>query len=149
MKLAKLLISLALVFWATAITAAEHRVKMKNIGEDGSLMVFEPAVLEVAVGDKVLFIPTDPAHNSESVAGLVPEGATAWHGAIDELVSVTIDTEGVYVYQCLPHIAMAMVGVIVAGEPTNLDEVKRDAAALSAKFFANKDRLNTYLDSVQ
>ena len=74
----------ATLLLASSLTwAAEHTVKMKNAGADGS-MVFEPAVLNVAVGDTVHFEPTDPAHNSESVAGLIPAGAASWKGGMSQ-----------------------------------------------------------------
>lgn len=129
---------------ATSVWSEEHTVEMKNTGPDG-VMVFAPGFLNVSVGDTVHFVPTDPAHNSESVAGLIPEGATPWKGVMSQKVSVTLDKEGVYVYKCLPHAMMAMVGVVVVGEPTNLDKIKADAAALKATFAMNKDRLDKYL----
>jgi pseudoazurin len=135
---------LAACLFANMAWAAEHTVEMKNAGKDGA-MVFEPAVLNVAVGDTVSFVPTDDFHNAESVAGLTPAGSVTWTGEMSKKVSVTVDKEGVYVYKCLPHVVMAMVGVIVAGKPTNLDDVKKNAAALTASFAMNKDRLDTYL----
>lgn len=135
-------------FFATTVLAAEHTVQMKNAGA-GGIMVFEPAVLKVAVGDTVTFLPTDLAHNSESVPGLTPEGSVTWKGNFNEKVSVTIDKEGVYVYKCLPHTVLGMVGVIVAGNPTNLEKIKKDSAAFSATFATNKDRLEKYLSQVK
>lgn len=140
-------LGLGLALAATAAQAAEFTVQMKNAGTDGP-MVFEPAVVKVAVGDTVHFVPSDMAHNSESVDGLVPSGAATWKGGMNQKVSVTVDKEGVYVYQCNPHAIMAMVGVIVAGEPTNLEEVKANAASLNAKFVVNKDRLDKYLSQI-
>ena len=138
---------LALALSANYVFAADHVVQMKNGGADGP-MVFEPAVIKVAVGDTVHFEPTDMAHNSESVSGLTPEGAVTWKGEMSKKVSVTIDKEGVYVYQCLPHSMMGMVGVVVAGEPVNLDAVKSNAGQLSGKFAMNKDRLDNYLGQI-
>ena len=138
----------SIVFTADIAFAAEYEVAMKNSGSDG-MMVFEPAVLKVNVGDTVHFIPTDQLHNSESVEGLTPEGAVTWKGAMNKKVSVTLDKEGVYVYQCLPHVPLAMVGVIVAGEPTNLEQIKAKAADFSTRFATNKDRLDKYLLSLQ
>lgn len=144
----KALMTAVLMMMVTSVTwAAEHTVKMKNMGADGS-MVFEPAVLKVAVGDTVHFEPTDPAHNSESVTGLVPQGGATWKGGMNQKVSVTLDKEGVYVYKCAPHSIMAMVGVIVAGNPVNLEQVKADSASFQASFMLNKDRLQKYLDQV-
>jgi pseudoazurin len=110
--------------------AAEHTVQMKNSGVDG-IMVFEPGFLKVAVGDTVHFEPTDIGHNSESVAGLIPAGATPWKGDFSKKLSVKIDKNGVYVYECLPHSMLAMVGVIVAGNPTNLADIKKNVTPLT------------------
>ncbi|WP_271270627.1 pseudoazurin [Aliamphritea hakodatensis] len=147
MKL-KNLLGAALMCLTTGAWAAEIIVEMKNAGADGA-MVFEPAVVKAEVGDTVTFVPTDMAHNSELVPGLAPSGAASWKGGIGQAVSVTLDKEGVYVYQCLPHVIMAMVGVIVAGEPDNLDQVIADSAALKGRFVMNKDRLDTYLEQAK
>jgi pseudoazurin len=128
--------------------AAEYTVAMKNTGADG-IMVFEPAVIRVNVGDTVHFMPTDMAHNSESVEGLTPEGSVTWRGAMNQKVSVTLDKEGVYVYQCQPHAMLAMVGVIVAGEPVNLAQIQQKSVDYAATFATNKDRLDTYITSLQ
>lgn len=146
MKKLSLLAALALA--SNLAWAAEHTVMMKNMGADGT-MVFEPAVLKVAVGDTVHFEPTDPAHNSESVPGLVPEGGATWKGGMSQKVSVTLNKEGVYVYKCAPHAIMAMAGVLVAGNPVNLDKIKADSAAFQGSFMMNKDRLKKYLEQVQ
>lgn len=132
------------LFFSSTLLAADHTVAMKNAGADGP-MIFEPGVIKVAVGDTVTFEPVDMSHNSESIAGLIPEGATSWKGDMNKPVTITVDKEGVYVYQCLPHVMMAMVGVIVAGEASNLETIKKNAASLTAKFAMNKDRLDKYL----
>ena len=147
MKL-KLLLALSLLFALGLAGAAEHTVEMKNMGADGS-MVFEPAVIKVAVGDTVNFVLIDQLHNSESVEGLTPEGAVTWKGGMNQNISVTLDKEGVYVYQCTPHVMLGMVGVIVAGEPVNLEAIKSDSKELSGMFVMNKDRLDKYLAQVE
>ncbi len=126
--------------------AAEHVVEMKNNGADG-VMVFEPGLLKVAVGDTVRFVPTDVGHNAESIPGMVPEGAVTWKSEFNKEYSVVIDKEGVYVYQCLPHSALGMYGVIVAGAATNLEEIKEKVKPIAAgiAFPANKGRLEKYL----
>lgn len=62
---------------------SEHTVKMLNAGEGGN-MIFEPAVLKVSLGDTVHFKAVDMSHNSATIDGLIPEGASAWSGAINE-----------------------------------------------------------------
>ena len=123
---------------------SEHTVKMLNNGAGGQ-MIFEPAVLKVSVGDTIHFKATDAAHNSASIDGMVPDGADSWAGALSQDISVVMDTEGVYVYQCDPHVMMAMVGVIQVGEATNLDVIKASAADKKASFMLNSDRLDEYL----
>ena len=147
MKIKPLLVFIAAVSTSIAF-AAEHTVAMKNVGADGGIMVFEPAVLRVNVGDTVHFEPTDPAHNSESVPGLTPADSVTWKGTMNEKISVTLDKEGVYVYQCTPHLPLAMVGVIVAGEPTNLQQIQANAGSLTKKFGMNQDRLEQYLSGL-
>lgn len=134
------------VFLTSSLYAADHEVKMLNSGKDGT-MVFEPAVLKVAVGDTVKFVSTDAGHNS--VSDFTPEGATTWKGEIGEEVSVTIDKEGVYIYSCDPHKVMAMFGVIQAGEAKNLDGAMKAAKDLSANAVMSKDRLEGYLTGLK
>ena len=88
----------------------EHTVKMLNAGVDGS-MVFEPAVLKVSKGDTIHFKAVDLSHNSASIEGMIPAGASPWAGAMNQDISITLDIDGIYVYQCDPHAMMAMVGV--------------------------------------
>lgn len=147
MKLKSLIVAVLMLATSVAM-AAEYTVEMKNNGADGS-MVFEPAVVRAEVGDTIHFVPTAMGHNAQIVKGLAPEGATTWKGKMNKPVSVTLDKEGVYVYKCRPHTVMAMVGVVVAGQPVNLEQIKTDSAALSGKFVTNKDRLTSYLDQLK
>jgi pseudoazurin len=108
---------------AGAAQAAEVEVKMLNKGAEG-VMVFEPALVKIAPGDTVKFVPADKGHNAESIDGMVPEGAKPFTGKMSEGLSVTFDTAGVYGYRCKPHYGMGMVGLVVVGDATNLDQAK-------------------------
>ncbi len=133
--------------FAVPAYAAEHVVKMLNTGRDGA-MVFEPAYVKAAVGDTVVFTPTDKAaHNSASL--LLPAGAKPWKGAPDTEVKVKLEKEGVYLYACEPHKVMGMVGVIQAGKPVNLADAKAAAAKESAAFAIGKDRFDKALAQAQ
>lgn len=125
MKFRNVLTAAALVLASTlSVAAADHEVKMLNKGSDGQAMVFEPAFLQIEVGDTVTFVPTDPGHNAEVIKGMFPEGGTEFKGKIGEEISVTFDVAGAYGYKCLPHFAMGMVGLIVVGdEPSNLASI--------------------------
>ena len=125
----------------------EHTVKMLNAGVDGS-MVFEPAVLKVSKGDTIHFKAVDLSHNSASIEGMIPAGASPWAGAMNQDISITLDIDGIYVYQRDPHEMMAMVGVIQVGEPTNLTEINALAPAQKSSFIMNENRLSTYLSKL-
>ena len=99
----------------TASFAEQFEVHMMNKGAEG-MMVFEPAFLRVAVGDTVKFVAKDKGHNAESIEGMLPEGATAFEGKINEEIDVTFDTVGVYGVRCKPHFAMGMVMAIAVGD---------------------------------
>ncbi len=126
---------------------SEHTVKMLNSGPGGT-MVFDPPVIKVSVGDTIHFKSVDLSHNSASMAGMIPEGASSWAGMLSQDISVTLEKEGVYVYQCDPHVMMAMVGVIQAGEATNLESIKAAVAAKKSTFIMNADRLDNYLSQL-
>ncbi|HEV7276656.1 MAG TPA: pseudoazurin [Devosiaceae bacterium] len=111
-------------FVAPAAIAEDHEVQMLNRDSEGRTMQFEPAFLQIEPGDTVTFVPTDPGHNSESIADAIPEGAEPWKGAINEEITVTFEEPGLYAYKCLPHFAMGMVGLIQVGDDTsNLEAV--------------------------
>ncbi len=92
------------------VNAADHTIK-------AGARAFEDAILYVAEGDKVQFSNMN-SHNSVSVEGLIPEGATAWTGGLGENVAPLLEKRGIYSYVCQPHIGFGMVGVIVVGDIT-------------------------------
>ena len=147
MKFLNTIIAGSLVILSGAALAESHEVQMLNTGSDG-VMVFEPAVLSINPGDSVTFKATNPGHNSESMAGMVPEGAEGWQGGMGQEVTVTFDQDGVYVYQCTPHLMMAMVGVIKVGSGSNLEAIKAAAIDKKAAFMMAQDRLDGYLNQL-
>lgn len=100
----------------SAAFAETFEVQMLNQGSDGERMVFEPAFVQAAAGDTIRFVATDRGHNAEINAGMLPEGAAAFEGRINEEIEVTLDVEGVYGVICKPHFAMGMVMTIAVGD---------------------------------
>jgi len=144
----QILCILCLSILSSITFAVGHEVKMLNSGTEG-FMVFEPAVLKVEVGDTVTFKATDMAHNSASIAGMIPDGADSWSGAMSQDITVTVNKEGIYVYQCTPHSMMAMVGVIqVGGSSANMSSIQAKVGNLKAGFVTNKERLDNYLGAL-
>lgn len=134
-----------LIIMSMLFVAEEHEIKMLNFSESGP-MVFEPGFLRIEPGDTVIFKPVDLAHNTETISTMIPDGGQEWLGNINEEVRVTLTTEGVYVYQCTPHLILGMVGVIQVGKPSNLNEVIE--ASSNMTFAVNPERLSNYLGQV-
>jgi pseudoazurin len=69
-------------------------------------------------------------HNTKSIE--VPEGAQHWEGKLNEDFHVTLDKPGAYVYECVPHASMGMVGVVLVGDgkPANLDAINASSNPL-------------------
>ncbi|MDB9968766.1 pseudoazurin [Gammaproteobacteria bacterium] len=147
MKFLNTILTGSLLILSGAALAESYEVQMLNTGSDG-VMVFEPAVLSVNPGDSVTFKATNPGHNSESMEGMMPEGAEGWQGGMGQDVTVTFDQDGVYVYQCTPHLMMAMVGIIKVGSGSNLEVIKAAAIDKKTAFMMAQDRLDDYLSQL-
>ncbi len=113
----------AAVLLAGTVQAAEIKIEMLNKGEKGA-MVFQPDYVVAQPGDTITFVPTDKSHDAQSIANMIPEGATPFKGKMSEAVSFTVDKEGVYGVKCAPHYGMGMVALIVVGQPGNLEQAK-------------------------
>ncbi len=142
--------SIFLLALLTSFVAAENfDVKMVNADASGQVMIFDPPFIKANVGDTVTFLPTDMLHNSQSVPGMIPSSASSWNGAMNEKITIELNTEGVYVYQCTPHIALGMIGVIQVGEASNIDDIKNSASSLESMIVMNKERVQQYLSQVK
>lgn len=111
---------------AMAITApvfaTEHVIK-------GVITNWVPLVTYAKQGDTIKFAQMT-GHDSETIEGMVPEGAAGWKSKMgEEGFSVKLDKEGAYLYKCNPHITTGMVGAIVVGDgaPANLAALNASA----------------------
>ena len=137
-----------IALFTSFVTAENFIVKMVNADASGQVMVFDPPFVKANLGDTVTFLPTDMLHNSQSVPGLIPSSANPWNGAMNEKITVELNAEGVYVYQCNPHIALGMIGVIQVGSPSNIDDVRNSISSLEGMIVMNKERVQQYLADV-
>ncbi len=104
--------------------------------------IFNPDVIYVQPGDNVRFVNMTshdavsinqvPLPNDEVFEGMLPEGTEGWKSRMGDDFTLQLDVEGVYPYVCIPHIGFGMVGVIVVGEPVNIDAAM-DAARANLK----------------
>ena len=100
----------------------EHIIK-------GVITQWQPLVTFAQPGDTIRFTGMT-GHDTASMEGMIPAGATAWHSKLgQEGFTVTVDKEGGYVYKCTPHITTGMVGIIVVGDknPANLADLEANA----------------------
>ena len=138
---------IALLMSAPFINAAEHTVKMVTSGANGQIMVMEPGYLKIAKGDTVNFVPSDPSHNAQSIS--IPVGAEKFTTPMGKPTKVNFNQEGVYVYKCLPHVPLGMVGVIQVGNAVNLEQTIADVAKIKVTIALNKERLDKYMALVK
>lgn len=84
---------------------------------------YSPLVVNIAPGDTVAWTNMS-THNTESIEGLIPDGAEMWMSDLSANFTRTFTIEGIYVYKCTPHFGTGMGGAIIVGEPVNLEEIK-------------------------
>ena len=143
-----LLTALMLAAATTPAMAAEHVVRMLNIGSDGTTMVFEPAFVQAEVGDTVRFVPETAGHYVRSLA--TPGGVSQWNSSEDQPYTVTLEQAGLYFYICPPHLMMGMIGLIQAGpHAANLPAVQASMQAQKGRMYSNSQRVDALLQQVK
>ncbi|MEV4933969.1 pseudoazurin [Sphingobium sp. LSP13-1-1.1] len=122
----------AVALLALAPLSAQARdiiVHMKNQGADGA-MVFEPSFVKAAVGDTIRFQPSNPSHNAETMANMLPAGATPMKGVMNKEAVLTVTKPGLYGIKCMPHYSMGMVALVQVGKVTPADLAAAKAVKL-------------------
>ena len=109
----------------------------KNYTVTAQGLIYNPLVVTIAPGDSVSWTNMS-THNTESLEGLIPEGAEMWVSDMSENYTRTFTQEGIYVYKCTPHFGAGMGGAIIVGEPVNLEQIKNAGAKGAAKRLVNK-----------
>lgn len=110
-----------LVEMLTAATEAQTHVVTAEA------LVFNPVVITIQPGDTVSWVNM-PTHDTQSLEGLIPEGAEHWHSEMSQNYSRTFTQEGIYVYKCTPHFGSAMGGAVIVGNPVNIEEIRNAGA---------------------
>ena len=131
----KLVLVLVLILLFGALLRFEH---ITQPFVDRLLCIF-PRFVRIKPGDAINFVAADKGHEVHSVPGMIPEEAQPFDAKISHDIKVTFTVPGVYVIACKPHTAMGMVGVIVVGDPTNIDKI--DPSTLPGKASAKLDTL--------
>ena len=121
----KLFLALFFVMFSTNTFAADVTIEMLNKNkETKKRMVYSQELVKIDVGQSVEWVPTDKGHNVEMLAG--PDGYDLPKKTkLNKPVSMTFSVPGIYLYQCSPHAALGMIGlIVVGGDTSNMDAIK-------------------------
>jgi len=122
-KLALLISIVSLSLFSSQVIAANHQLEMLNkLGKER--MVFSKKIISIELNDDVLWKSVDKGHNVQFIG--MPDGAKKYKSKISKDASYKFEKPGIYLYQCTPHKAMGMIGIIVVGnDKSNLEAIKK------------------------
>lgn len=121
--------------FATGAHAEVHEVKMLNRNSTGN-MVYEPDFVRLKPGDSIRFRAANVSHDSASIPEMLPAGAEAFKGKINEEIEVTFTAPGTYGIKCIPHYGMGMVMLVQVGdEPVDAIAVPERLPPLAKRRF--------------
>lgn len=134
----------ALVIARPAFAQATVDIEMLNKDPDDKKrrMIFRPLVQVVQPGDTVRFVSVDKSHNSESIKGMIPEGATEWRSKLNQDFEITLEIPGFYGYKCTPHTSMGMTGLIIVEGEGKMDNYE------AAKAVEHRGRMQKVWDEI-
>ena len=95
---------------------------LNKLGKDR--MVYSEKVMSVKLNDEITWKSVDKGHNVEFIG--MPKGASKYKSKISKDAKYKFSVPGIYLYQCTPHKAMGMIGLVVVGnDKSNLDKIKK------------------------
>ena len=117
-----LLLILTLTFSSLAHAKTVEIEMLNKLGKE--TMLYSVKLAEVDVNDKIIWKSTTKSHNVEFV--VMPKGVKKFKSKINKDATYEFKVPGIYLYQCTPHKAMGMIGIVVVGnDKSNLDAVKK------------------------
>ena len=121
--LRKLFFIICIVFYSSMSFGKTLEIDMLNkLGKEK--MVYSIKVAKVDQNDKIIWKHVSKGHNVEFLG--MPKGVKKYKSKINKKAEYEFKIPGIYLYQCTPHKAMGMIGiVIVAGDKSNLEEIKK------------------------
>ena len=95
---------------------------LNKLGKDR--MVYSEKVISIKLNDEITWKSVDKGHNVEFIG--MPKGASKYKSKISKNAKYKFSVPGIYLYQCTPHKAMGMIGLVVVGnDKSNLDKIKK------------------------
>ena len=116
-------IMVVLSFVSSNAIAETFTIEMLNkLGKER--MVYSEKVISIKTNDEILWKSKDKGHNVELIG--MPTGAKKYKSKISKDANYKFEKPGIYLYQCTPHKAMGMIGlVVVSNDKSNLDKIKK------------------------
>ncbi len=117
-------LTLLFVLFSANAFSADVTIEMLNKNkETKKRMVYSQELVKIDAGQSIEWLPTAKGHNVEMLAG--PNGyELPAKTKLNEPVNMEFTVPGIYLYQCSPHAAMGMIGIIVVGGDTsNMDAI--------------------------
>ena len=120
----KIFAILMLISTSSIAYGATETIEMHNkLGKE--IMVYSKKVINIDVGDTILWKASSKGHNVEFIKGGTPEGVEKFKSKMNKDAEYTFQIPGIYAYWCTPHKSMGMIGfVVVGGDKSNLDAIK-------------------------
>ena len=121
----KITLLLFILFISQPSFSADQTIEMLNkLGKEN--MVYSQKIVNIEVGDSVLWRATTKGHNVEFIKGGVPEGVEKFRSKLNKDVQYKFEIPGIYAYWCTPHKGMGMIGFVVVGnDKSNLENIKK------------------------
>ena len=121
--LRKVFLIICIVFYSSMSFGKTIEIEMLNkLGKEK--MVYSIKVAKVDHNDKIIWKHVSKGHNVEFLG--MPKGVKKYKSKINKKAEYEFKIPGIYLYQCTPHKAMGMIGiVIVGGDKSNLEEIKK------------------------
>ena len=121
--LRKLFFIICILFYSSMSFGKTLEIEMLNkLGKEK--MVYSIKVAKVDQNDKIIWKHVSKGHNVEFLG--MPKGVKKYKSKINKKAEYEFKIPGIYLYQCTPHKAMGMIGiVIVGGDTSNLEEIKK------------------------
>ena len=119
----KILLYLCMLTISSFSYAKTVEIEMLNkLGKER--MLYSVKIAKVNLNDKIVWKSSSKGHNVEFVA--IPEGVKKYKSKINKDATFEFKIPGIYLYQCTPHKAMGMIGIVVVGDDkSNLDKIKK------------------------
>tara|TARA_B110001450_G_scaffold145448_1_gene135953 strand:- start:983 stop:1417 length:435 start_codon:yes stop_codon:yes gene_type:complete len=122
-KILSIITILAITSISSLAIAQNYTIDMLNkLGKER--MVFSKKIISINLSDDISWKSVDKGHNVEFIG--MPDGVKKYKSKISKDANFKFTKPGIYLYQCTPHKAMGMIGIVIVGEDkSNLDKVKK------------------------